>query len=218
MIHVFTGFDEREAIGWHVFAHSLLRRASEPVALHRVDNCGMPQGTNAFTFSRFLVPYMMRYQGMAIFCDAADMLMLGDISKLANLYDPDYAVQVVKHEYQTRNPRKYIGTALETDNSQYDRKNWASLMLINCAHPGWAWSRPAVVECMRPLSMLQFAFLRDEDIGELPAHWNVLADEGQDIEGAQVLHWTAGIPAFPYYASAPGADLWHAEYAKMEAL
>jgi hypothetical protein len=218
MIRVFTGYDAREAIGWHVFVHSLLRHASQPVAVHRVDNCGVQQGTNAFTFSRFLVPWLAGFQGRAIFADAADMLCQTDIALLDALFDQSKAVQVVRHQYQTRNPRKYLGTSMEADNLDYDRKNWASLMLINCGHPAWRWSSPGAVECMRPLAMLQFGFLRDCEIGSLPPEWNVLADESQPTDGAKILHWTAGIPAFPRYADAPGADLWQAERARMEAL
>ena len=50
-----------------------------------------------------------------------------------------------------------------------------------------------------------------EDIGELPPEWNVLVDEGQPSDGAQVLHWTAGIPAFDHYKDTDCADLWRAE-------
>jgi hypothetical protein len=216
MIRVFTGYDQREAIGWHVFVHSLLRHASKPVSVHRVDNCGLQQGTNAFTFSRFLVPWLAGFQGRAIFADAADMLCQADIAELDALFDPTKAVQVVQHQYLTRNRRKYLGTAMEADNLDYARKNWASLMCINCEHPGWRWSSPGSIECMRPLAMLQFQFLRDDEIGALPAAWNALADESQPIEGAKILHWTAGIPAFPHYADAPGADIWRAERARME--
>jgi primosomal protein N'' len=57
------------------------------VAVHRLDACGLPQGSNAFTLSRFLVPWFMGFQGRAIFADGADMLCLGDIAELAALAD-----------------------------------------------------------------------------------------------------------------------------------
>lgn len=63
MINLFTGYDERESIGWSVFAHSVIARASEPVNLIPLTSMGMPQGTNAFTTSRFLIPYLMGYRG-----------------------------------------------------------------------------------------------------------------------------------------------------------
>lgn len=215
MIHLFCGHDQREAIGWHVFVHSVLGRTSAPVALHRLDACGLPQGSNAFTLSRFLVPWLMGYKGHAIFADGADMLMLGDVAELDALYDDAYAVQVVQHHYATRNPRKYIGTAMECDNADYARKNWASLMLVNCAHWAWKGIDPAWLETAGKLEMLQFGPLHDSCIGSLPDRWNRLVDESQPVQGAALLHWTAGIPGLPHYADQPGAELWRAELARV---
>ena len=209
MINVFAGYDAREAIGWHVFASSLIRRASKRVALHFLDSCGMQQGSNEFTMSRFLVPHIMGYQGRAIFMDGADMLMMGDIAELDALFDPAFAVQVVKHDYVTRNPVKYLYTELQCPNRHYARKNWASVMLFNCAHPAWAGMHPAWVAQQKYLDLLQFKGI--DAIGDLPRAWNVLADEGQPVDNAKVLHWTAGIPGFQHYANAPGAEHWHAE-------
>ncbi len=217
MIHVFSGHDPREAIGWHVFAASLLDRATKPVALHRLDACGLPQGSNAFTLSRFLVPYFMGFKGRAIFMDGADMLMLGDIAELDALFDPRFAVQVVKHEYKTRNPRKYLGTAMECDNPDYERKNWASVMLINCGHSMWRWANPALLPARKTLSTLQVRWLFDDEIGALPDEWNRLVDEGQPLEGAKVAHFTVGVPCFPQCGGVPGADLWFEQLRKLQA-
>ncbi len=211
MLALFTGFDSREAIGWHVFVASVIEHASVPVTIHPLDAKGLPEGTNTFTFSRFLVPSLMGFQGHAIFADACDMVMLGDVAELDALFDPTKAVQCVRHEYQTRNPVKYIGTDMECPNRDYPRKNWASLMIVNCGHPAW---RGMTAERVRefttiPTQLLGFGWLNDADIGFLPDKWNRLVDEGQAVEGAAVLHWTAGIPAFPHYKDAPGAGLWH---------
>lgn len=211
MIHVFLGYDQREAIGFHVFVSSLLRNASTHVAIHRLDACGLQQGSNAFTMSRFLVPYMMGFKGRAIFCDASDMLCVADIAELDALFNDRYAVQVVKHQYQTRNPVKYLGTTMECANKDYARKNWASLMLINCEHDGWRNTTPKTLPHRTPIQMLQFEHLHDNVVGPLPDEWNRIVDEGQPVDGAKILHWTSGLPAFPRYMSAPGADLWRAE-------
>ncbi len=215
MIHLFCGFDHREAIGWHVFVHSVLARASAPVAVHRLDACGLPTGTNAFTLSRFLVPWLMEFGGHAIFADAADMLMQADIAELAALFDPTKAVQLVRHDYRTRNPVKYLGTSMQCPNRDYERKNWASLMLLNCAHPAWRACTPDSLAAMPMVEALQLRHIADADIGTLPDRWNRLVDEGQAVDGAALLHWTAGIPAFPHYRTAPGAALWLAERDQM---
>ena len=94
-IKLFCGFDEREALGYAVFCHSVIRRASRPVEFIPLASMGLPEGTNAFTVSRFLVPWLCDFKGHAIFCDASDMLMQGDIAELDSLFNPDYAVQAV---------------------------------------------------------------------------------------------------------------------------
>lgn len=209
MIRLFIGHDDREAIGCHVFLSSVMRKASQFVAVTMLDGRGMPQGTNAFTYSRFLVPWLCNFQGRAIFMDGADMLMLADIAELDALFDPSFAVQVVKHPtYSTRNPIKYRGTSMECPNLNYPRKNWASVMQFNCAHACWADLTPKVLEATAGVKRLQFAGIPDEAIGALPDEWNRIVDEGHPVEGAKVLHWTAGIPAFPQYADAPGAAAW----------
>lgn len=218
MIHLFCGYDKREAVGFHTFFASVIERASEPVAIHALDAKGLPEGSNTFTFSRFLVPWLMGFEGRAIFMDACDMLMLDDVAKLDALFVRGKAVQVVQHDYQTRNPRKYVGTAMECPNRDYPRKNWASVMLMNCAHPGWAGMKPSRIESFRtlPTHLLGLRFLKDCDIGALPDNWNRLVDEGQPVEGAKVLHWTAGIPAFAHYHNAPGAELWRNQALDLE--
>jgi len=213
MINLFCGYDEREAIGWHVFVSSVLRNTSKPVAIHRLDACGLPQGSNAFTMSRFLVPWLMKYEGHAIFADGADMLCLSDIAELDALFNPHQAVQVVQHpRYETRHPRKYVGTQMECENTSYDRKQWASLMIFNCAHPLWSCVTPDYLETAPKLDLLQLrGGILNLEVGALPNAWNRIVDEGHPLEGAKLIHFTAGPPCFPAYRNSPGADLWFEE-------
>lgn len=204
MIPVWTGFDRREAIGWHAFTASVLENTREGVAFYPLQ--GRSDGTNAFTRARFLIPVLQRGQGFAIFADAADMICVGDIAELWELADPSKAVQVVKHHYSTRHPRKYRGTAMEAENSQYERKNWASLMIVNCRHP--AWQDAGRLIQAPTIDLLQFKWIADEDIGSLPMEWNWLVDEYGHNSAAKVLHWTAGIPAWDAYRDAPMAATW----------
>lgn len=218
MIQLFCGYDSREAIGYHVFCASVLNNSTRPVSFTPLAAMGLPQGSNAFTLSRFLVPRLSLWKGHAIFADASDMLMLGDVAKLDALFDNRYAVQLVKHPtYQTRHPVKYRGTPLQCDNRDYDRKNWASLMIFNCEHPAWRHVSPAALAKRPTLEWLQLRHLDDSDIGDLPPEWNCLADEGHNVCSAKVLHWTAGIPAFAAYRTAPGAKHWHDELAGLKA-
>jgi hypothetical protein len=214
MIRLFCGYDRREQVGYDVFRSSVHRRASTPVDFTKLDECGLGQrGTNAFTFSRFLVPHFCGYQGHAIFCDASDQVMLADVAELDALFDHRVAVQVVQHPtYSTRHRMKYVGTDMECPNVDYPRKNWASVMLINCEHPAWR-VMLAGIDDMPIRDLLQLRWLGDLEIGALPDEWNRLVDEGQPVEGAKILHWTCGIPGFDHYKNAPGAEWWHAEAA-----
>lgn len=213
MIRLFCGYDEREAAGYHTFCASVIRHASRPVGFYPLASLGLPQGTNTFTLSRFLVPYLCGFKGHAIFLDAADMLMLGDIAELDRLFDKRFAVQVVKHEnYISQHQRKYIGTEMECDQSNYARKNWASAMLINCEHSAWFAMTPKQLSLAEPIELLQFRTFLDKEIGDLPPEWNVLIDEGHERMGARLLHWTAGIPTFRHYRNARASADWFAEF------
>ena len=56
-------------------------------------------GSNDFIYSRFLVPYLMNFNGWAIYADG-DMVSLR-YKKLWDLRDNKYAVQLV-HDYKTK--------------------------------------------------------------------------------------------------------------------
>ena len=215
-VKLFCGYDSREAIGYAVFSHSVIARASRPVCITPLSSMGLPQGSNTFTLSRFLVPHLMGFKGHAIFADACDMLMLDDVAKLDALYDPKYAVQVVKHsEYESAHVRKYIGTEMECAQTNYPRKNWASLMIINCEHDYWWAMGPNAISHSTPMGLLQFDCAHPEQIGALPPEWNVLVDEGQEDANAKCLHWTAGIPSFQHYKNARRSGDWFRELNRM---
>jgi hypothetical protein len=139
------------------------------------------------------------------------------LAELWAMRDPFKAVQVVQHEYTTKHPRKYIGTGMESANEDYPRKNWSSLMLINCAHYDWRRITPAKVEKMTGAELHRFEFLEDRFVGALPLEWNWLADEYGPNPDAKLLHWTAGIPAWKAYQDAPMADAWRAAHEKVNA-
>lgn len=212
-IDLYVGYDPREAAAYHVFSQSVIANASVPVAIHPLHKPmldgfdGQKDGTNAFIYSRFLVPYMQGYRGWAIFCDG-DMVCLDDIANLWAQRDLTKAVMVVKHDYQTKHSRKYIGTSIEADNSSYPRKNWSSVVLWNCGHYSNQILTPEFVQ-KSPGSLLhRFQWLKDDQIGELPVEWNTLVGE-QDIGVASLLHYTLGVPGIHYYQHFPGADHWH---------
>lgn len=211
MVRLFTGYDAREADGWHAFIQSLIDtstnyRLMPPLSGEQKD------GSNAFTYQRFTVPELCNWSGPAIFVDAADMLLRADISELADMFDKSKAVQVVKHDYRTRHARKYVGTEMEADNPDYDRKNWSSVILWNAGHLAHFKARKqirAAIERGDGKFLHRFGWLEDKLIGDLPVDWNWLCDEFGERETAKLLHWTAGYPGFKHYANAPMSAHWH---------
>ena len=213
MIRIFAGYDPRESVGFHVFCQSLIERTKEPVAITPFYG-RQRDGTNAFIYQRFLVPYFTNFTGKAIFLDASDMLMLADIDDLNKLFDPSKAVQVVKHAYQTKHRKKYIGTAMEAANEDYPRKNWSSLILWNCGHSRNRILTPEFIDDHTGSELHRFSWLPESLIGELPKSWNVLVGE-QDHMMARIAHYTLGIPAFEHYKDCNYSQDWHNTKSRM---
>ena len=214
-IPIFVGYDPREAIAYHVCANSIIRQASQPVAIIPLAlnlftdyTETHTDGSNHFIYSRFLVPHLMDYTGHAIFIDG-DMIVRGDIAELWNLRRHDVDVQVVKHDYKTRMTEKYLGSR----NEDYPRKNWSSVILWNCQNPANKRLTPEFVEKATGAELHRFSWIRDERIGELPIEWNWLPDEFGANPEAKLLHYTLGTPCFTEFHDTPQGDEWHRERA-----
>jgi hypothetical protein len=213
LIPIAIGYDIRESIAYHVLEQSIINRTSVPVAIiplasRLLENFdGQRDGTNAFIYSRFLVPEMMDYQGWALYMDA-DMLVRRDLAELWALRDESKAVMVVQHDYHTQHRRKLIGTPMECDNADYPKKNHSSLILWNCGHPSnRIVNREFVSES--PGSVLhRFQWLRDEEIGALPIEWNWLCGEYPLTLEAKNVHFTLGAPCFSHYSKCDYASEW----------
>jgi lipopolysaccharide biosynthesis glycosyltransferase len=213
MIPLYVGYDPREALIYHVFCQSVIQNSSVPVnftPLHQdllhVD--GQQDGTNAFIYSRYLVPYLQNYEGWAIFVDG-DMIVNEDINELWKLRDESKAVMVVKHDYQTKAKRKYVGTPIENDNVDYPRKNWSSVILFNCSHPSNRRLTPDLIENAGGAFLHRFEWLSDDEIGELPKEWNWLELEYDHNPDACLYHHTLGSPGFEHYMRSPSAWDWN---------
>lgn len=213
MIPLYVGYDPRESATYHVLCQSVLNTATVPVAFVPLHSSmlqnfdGQQDGTNAFIYSRFLVPELMGFQGWAIYCDS-DMLFRTDINELWKLRDESKAAMVVKHDYKTRYPLKAIGTAIECKNESYPRKNWSSMVLWNCGHPmNRILTRDFVSEA-GGRRLHRFEWLPDDMIGEIPRSWNWLVGEYDYNLGANLVHFTLGAPGFEYYKNSDYSAEW----------
>ena len=202
IVPLYVGFDDREPLVYHVFCQSVIDQSSCPVALiplaqNLLHFDGRQDGTNQFIYSRYLIPWLQDYEGWAIYADG-DMVVTTDIKELFDLRDEDKAVMVVKHDYRTKNRKKYIGSPMESDNVDYPRKNWSSVILWNCGHPSNKVLTRDLVEEAGGAFLHRFEWLNDDEIGELPADWNFLVGEEEE-RPAHLYHYTLGCPGFEHY-------------------
>lgn len=210
MMKIFMGYDPREAIAAAVCARSILNHSPgvqmNYLVLSELERTftrefryeDRPDGTRQmfdvltgapcsteFSFTRFLVPYLMQYRGVAVFLEP-DMLLTTDIRQLLDFPMDDYAVRVVKHNHKPVVAEK-MDHQMQTT---YPRKNWSSFVVWNCAHPAHRLITPGVIN--RALGMWLHAFGWLDDyiidrydgeavydgetlIGDLPETWNWLA-------------------------------------------
>ena len=216
MIRVFIGFDTVETVAFHVLAHSIHARSSEPVSitplmLTQLDGVMTRERhelqSTEFSFSRFLVPYLCDFEGWALFMDC-DMLILEDMAELWKLRDENYAVLVVKHDHVPKEKTKFLGQT----QSKYEKKNWSSVMLFNNAKCKAL--TPEFVNTGTGLELHRFQWLDSDDlIGEIPHRWNHLVGYDEKVPTSEVsnLHYTIGGPYFDDYKTTDYADEWFTE-------
>ena len=214
MIRVFIGYDSAEAVAFSVLARSINARASAPVTVAPVmlsqlrgvfERPHNALQSTEFSFSRFLVPWLAGYEGWALFMDC-DMLMRADVAEAWKLRDERFAVQVVKHTHVPKEDVKFLGHT----QTKYEKKNWSSVMLMNCARCKAL--TPEYVNAASGLELHQFKWLGDDAlIGELPPRWNHLVGYDAPRRDAALVHFTIGGPWFPEYAGSEYAPEWFEE-------
>ena len=216
-IIITVGFDQKESVAYHTFCQSVIEKASVPVqfiplALQNLYfyNELHADGSNKFIYSRFLTPYLCEFNGFAVYADG-DMICNTDIAELAALIDPAKAVQVVKHDYQTKLTVKY----LNNKNVNYPRKNWSSLIIFNCEHPSNSVLTPEFVQEKDGAYLHRFSWLKDDEIGELPTEWNWLAIEYSPKMDAKLIHYTLGTPCFKDFKTTELSKLWWQTHERM---
>jgi len=197
---IYIGFDSTCKIASDVCEYSLRRHSDNLdiglLELNELKNDKLywreyKNQSTEFTYTRFLVPYLQDYKGWAMFCDN-DFLFLDDVKKLMSLRRSDKAVMVVKHEYNPTDKTK-MDNQLQT---QYPKKNWSSLMLINCEHEGVKNLTLSTVSEQSAEYLHQFKWLKEDEIGALPHNWNWLVNHYHEFKDGKpkALHFTEGGP------------------------
>ena len=211
MLRVFIGYDHKEIAAYQVCHHSIVKNASQPVAIIPLnirhvmewfDNNDYRASTE-FAFTRFLVPHFCNFdEEPAIFMDC-DMLVREDIYKILQYHDKENAVSVVKHNYKPHVEDKFLGQM----QSLYDRKNWSSVMVFQpnkCKRLDTGYVNKAVGR-----SLHQFKWCEIEKIGTLPRSWNYLVGEEVETQiDPDIVHFTRGGPYFKEYENCEFAGEW----------
>lgn len=214
-LKVFIGYDSKESVAWHTLAHSIYTLSSSPVSITPLKTSNLrglyqrendARQSNAFSYTRFLVPYLCDYEGWALYLDC-DMLVRFDLSELFQpcKLNPSKAVSVVQHDYTSKVKTKYLG------NKQYNypRKNWSSAVLWNCSHVKNKQITPEVVNEQSPAFLHRFQWLEDEEIGQLDKKYNWLVGEyTEGMNDAKIIHWTLGGPYFHEHSESSFSDEW----------
>lgn len=221
----FVGYDRRFPNSYAVTCHSIRKRSTIPVDiaplfLPRLMADGLytrptvfdevmwdkisdaPMSTE-FAISRFLIAHLCDYKGWAVFCDN-DFMFLADPAELLELANPWTAVQCVHHNYVTTDTTKMEGQP----QTQYPRKNWSSLMLVNCGHPANRILNPALVNKSRGIELHAFHWLPEELVGSLPEPWNWLEGHSDPALTPKAVHFTRGVPDMKGHEDVVYAEEW----------
>jgi hypothetical protein len=145
-----------------------------------------------FSFTRFLVPFLNRLSGWALYMDC-DMYFRSDPIELFNKYkDKSKAIYCVKHLYKPVEKIKMYGAK----QIKYSRKNWSSLVLYNCSHPSHNNFTVDDVNTKSGRWLHNFSWLKNSEIGSIQEKWNWLEGYSSQKINPMVVHFTRGGPWF----------------------
>lgn len=218
-LKIYIGWDSREDIAYQVAKLSIEQLASVPVEIvplkqkllrkeglywRDVDKLAATE----FTFTRFLIPELNNFDGWALFIDC-DFVFLDDVKNLFDQARDEFAIMCAQHDYTPKEGVKMDGQK----QTQYPRKNWSSMMLINCAHPSNRIVTKEFVNDPRKTGayLHRFSWLKDEEIGELSHEYNWLVGWYKEPgDGSpKALHYTEGGPWFSEYRDCEYANEWY---------
>ena len=153
--------------------------------------------------ARFWVPWLCDYQGWALFTDG-DILCRRSIDELFACVDDRYAVMCVQHKPLLEEGLKKTGDIQTT----YPKKNWSSVMALNCGHPANQALTLDVLNSWPGRDLHAFKWLSDDLIGPLDPCWNWLVNVSPPMPDPALVHYTEGIPSVPGHETDPYAREW----------
>jgi len=208
-LRIYVGWDSREDIAFQACKQSLLDTASVPIEVIPLKQRLLKRdglywrksdklASTEFTFTRFLIAEMANFTGWALFIDC-DFIAVEDVKKLFDQADNRYALMCAQHDYTPKEGVKMDGK----QQLNYPRKNWSSMMLVNCGHPS---NKKLTKDLVNDPNidgkyLHRFSWLNDSEIGAISHEWNWLVgwynepDDGKP----KFIHYTEGGPWFEQY-------------------
>ena len=194
-LRVFIGFDSRQPLAYNVARSSVERHAKGRVQVEPLRLDWLPisrKGLTEFTYSRFLVPWLCDFKGVALYMDS-DVIAIGDVTELIGQIQNNKAVSVVKGQR---------------------RFEWASVMVFQNSNCDCVKLTPEFVNDPEN-ALFDFKWAGSAQVGALPEEWNNLIGYEAPNPNAKIIHYTAGIPCWPETKKSPLAKLWFQELAIM---
>jgi lipopolysaccharide biosynthesis glycosyltransferase len=189
-IDIFVGADRSQLLAVAVLEHSIRRHTERRVRLCPLIDLDLPepedprQGSRTnFSFARFAIPELKRFEGKAIYLDA-DMQVFRDIGELWDI-PLDGATIAIQEELPAHMAER------RKEGAPAKRIKQCSVMLIDCARATWD-----VAEIVGGLDgrytyeelMYDLCILPEDQIRyKVPFAWNSL--EHHDVE-TRLLHYT----------------------------
>jgi hypothetical protein len=230
---VWIGWDPREAAAFAVARHSVLRHLSVRLPVHGLvladlqakglyrrpmewrqgagerqimwDTLSDAPMSTEHACARFAIKELAK-TGWALFMDG-DVLVRANLQRLFDALDPKFPVYCVKHNHIPAGSIKMDGQAQVA----YPKKNWSSVFAIQPNHPS---NRRLTLEMLNTVpgrDLHRFAWLDDDEIGELDPKWNYLVGESPHMDDPSIAHFTLGVPDMPGYENVQFAAEWRAE-------
>lgn len=183
-LRIFIGYDPRQPVAYNVLQYSILANASVPVAITPLVLRTLPlkrAGLTEFTYSRYLVPFLCDYKGVALFLDA-DMVVEADIAELF--------LQI-----------HTTGVTVCNTKLAFERP---SAMLFHCDLCKEL--SPKFIKQGTPQNLESWS---EGGVSYFPSEWNYCVGYDHDDNPPKLIHYTAGLPVWPETANCRHAAVWH---------
>lgn len=221
---IYIGYDSKQSQASEVCEYSIRKHLKNVPELYEIHHLKIDElreqglyynnnrtASTEFSYTRFLVPKLCDYKGLAMFVDS-DFIFTTDLDYLfvqieKSLNIMQKSVWVTQHQpYVPKQSTKFYGEKQEA----LPMKNWSSMMIFNCAHADCHRLSTMNVNNRSPQWLHRFEWTNANNIGHVPFMWNWLIGEYNVQEDPNFplpygIHYTNGGPFNDVY----GQDLEH---------